>query len=88
MPRTGNQNNYHYKVNYMNDCEHSPLFTNHFKTSKEACEFFGVSRSTFYEIARDIEQTKKFKTTNLGYNIVEVKKVNIPVYEKVLVSFD
>jgi len=88
MPRSKNENTYHYKVNYRNDCEYSPVFTNHFKTAKEACDFLGMSRSTFYDIAKDKLEKKHFRTTKLGYNLIEVEKVNIPVYEKILISFD
>tara|TARA_R110001632_G_scaffold46575_3_gene118315 strand:+ start:1182 stop:1448 length:267 start_codon:yes stop_codon:yes gene_type:complete len=88
MPRSKNTNTYHYKVDYKNDCEYSPIFTNHFKTAKEACDFLGMSRSTFYDIAKDKLETKHFRTTKLGFNLIEVEKVNIPVYEKILISFD
>jgi len=88
MPRSKNENTYHYKVNYRNDCEYSPVFTNHFKTAKEACDFLGMSRSTFYEVAKDKLEKKHFRITKLGYYLVDVEKVNIPVYEKILISFD
>jgi len=88
MPRTENQNTYHYKVDYKNDCDYSPVFTNHFKTAKDACEFLGMSRTTFYALARDVEEKQTFRTTKLGFNVVNIDKVNIPVYKKILISFD
>lgn len=91
MPRTENLNTYHYRVNYIDtDGDASKELQKYFKTAKEACEYFNISKSTFYSygatspIARDTRRTKSNKQMTTMCKLENP----LPVYEKIMVHFD
>ena len=85
MPRGNNLSNYHFKVSYRNGLtDEDTEKQKHYRTCKEIETEFGLSRHQVYNIYTGITKVgEKSLVTK-----IEKLKEPIPVYKKVLVSFD
>ena len=86
MPRGLNQNNYHFKADYVPDLlEPTVKKEKYFKTMEEVSQFFKVSRSTLYNYIRENYPPNRAEKRLTG--IVRLEEP-LPVYKKILVHFD
>tara|TARA_S200002703_G_scaffold5472_3_gene6318 strand:- start:862 stop:1134 length:273 start_codon:yes stop_codon:yes gene_type:complete len=90
MPRTQNLNTYHYRVSYVDkDTDANKELQKYFKTAKEACDYFNISKSTFYSYnsTNNSKETRRCKSNKMMKTMVKLENP-LPVYEKIMVHFD
>lgn len=90
MPRTQNLNTYHYRVNYIDkDTDPNKELQKYFKTAKEACDFFSISKSTFYSYSsnNNTKESRRSKSNKIMKTMSKLENP-LPVYEKIMVHFD
>ena len=86
MPRGQNINKYHFKVYYKNGYDdEEPEYSKYYRTCKEIQEEFGLTRHMIYNIYTGI--TKLNQKKSLVQKIEKLAEP-LPVFKKVLVSFD
>ena len=90
MPRTKdstNESNYHFLVYYKEDPNSDEeARKKYYKTTNDISEDFGISRSTIYNYyTKVIDPSKK---RNKSIQRIEKLSTPLPIYKKILVSFD
>ena len=90
MPRTKdstNESNYHFLVYYKEDPNSDEeARKKYYKTTNDISEDFGISRSTIYNYYTKVFDPSKKR--NKSIQRIEKLSTPLPIYKKILVSFD